>query len=222
MGLEPTLAEANTALNRARLPIPPLRQRVGTVSLSSPLESFKNAVLPSGMPIGSLVPALALAGSLAQGTLAPARPTAAAPRDEAAISIDFKDADITDVVRLMAEVGAFQVVVDPGVSCKLTMKLKEVPWPTALDMGLRSCGLGYEEENGIVRVAPVAKLTAEHVERRRLEEERRLAGPLKTTMHRLSYARAAELAPLLKKFLSPRGEVIYDVRTNTLIITDIQ
>jgi type IV pilus assembly protein PilQ len=170
------------------------------------------------MPIGSLVPALTVAAA----TVVPAPPVAASSRDEAAISIDFKDADIADVVRLMAEVGEFQVVVDPGVSCKLTMKLKEVPWRTALDMGLRSCGLGYEEENTIVRVAPVAKLTAEHVERRKLEEERKLAGPLKTTMHRLSYARAAELAPLLKKFLSPRGEVIYDARTNTLIITDIQ
>lgn len=141
---------------------------------------------------------------------------------ETRISLDFKDADILDVVRLMSEVGSFQVVVDPGVACKLTLKLKEVPWDTALDVALRSCGLGRDEEGGIVRVAPVARLTEEAAARRKLAEEQRLNRPLRTVRYRLSYAKAAELAPLIKKFLSPRGEVVVDPRTNTLIITDIE
>ena len=140
---------------------------------------------------------------------------------EARITIDFKDADIVDIVRLMSEVGRFQVVVDPGVSCKLTLKLKEVPWDTALDIALRVCGLGQESDNRIVRVAPVAKLTAEHQARRKLEEAQKLNRPLQHRTYTLSYARAAELAPLIKKFLSPRGDVIFDARTNTLIITDV-
>ena len=78
----------------------------------------------------------------------------------------------------MADVGSFQVVVDPGVSCKLTLKLKEVPWDTALDIALRVCGLGSESENGIVRVAPVAKLTAENAERRKLAEEQKQSAVL--------------------------------------------
>jgi len=148
-----------------------------------------------------------------------AKPSASA---ETRISLDFKDADILDVVRLMSEVGSFQVVVDPGVSCKLTLKLKEVPWDAALDVALRSCGLGQDTQNGIVRVAPVAKLTEEAAARRKLAEEQRLDRPLRTTRYRLSYAKATELAPLIKKFLSPRGEVVVDARTNTLIITDIE
>jgi len=150
------------------------------------------------------------------------QPPPAAPSQEARISIDFKDADILDIVRLMAEVGDFQVVADPGVSCKLTLKLKEVPLQAAFDVILRSCGLGYDEENGIVRVAPTARLVAEHAEARRLEEERALNRPMRTRVMRLSYARAAEVAPLLKRFLSPRGDVAYDARTNTLFVTDIE
>jgi len=73
-----------------------------------------------------------------------------------------------------------------------------------------------------VRVAPVAKLTEEAAARRRFAEEQKLDRPLRTTRYRLSYAKAAELAPLIKKFLSPRGEVVVDPRTNTLIITDIE
>ena len=89
-------------------------------------------------------------------------------------------------------------------------------------MALKSCGLGRDEENEIVRVAPVAKLAAEHAAQRKLDEERTLAGPLQMRTYRLSYARAAEMAPIIKKFLSPRGEVIYDSRTNTLIVMDVR
>jgi type IV pilus assembly protein PilQ len=152
---------------------------------------------------------------------APTVRATSAPSAEARISVDFKDADIVDIVRLLSEVGNFQVVIDPGTSCKLTLKLKEVPWDSTLDIALRVCGLGSETDNGIVRVAPVAKLTAEHQERRRLAEEQKLNRPLRTVRYTLSYARAAELAPLIKKFLSPRGDVVFDARTNTLIITDI-
>jgi type IV pilus assembly protein PilQ len=165
-----------------------------------------------------------LAGAAAVVSLlaAPAAPAVAADADgEARVSVDFKDADIRDIVLILAEVAEFQVVIDPGVACKLTLKLKDVRWDTTLDLALRSCGLGYETDNGIYRIAPVAKLTAEMAERRRLAEQRALDRPLQTVRYRLSYARAAELAPLIKKFLSPRGDVIYDARTNTLYITDI-
>jgi type IV pilus assembly protein PilQ len=137
------------------------------------------------------------------------------------MSVDLKDVAIVDLVRLLAEVGGFQTVIDPGVSCALTLKLKEVPWPRVLDVTLRSCQLGYEEDNGVVRVAPLARLAEESAARRQLAEEKRLSGPLRTTRYRLSYAKARELAPLLKKFLSPRGEVVFDEPTNTLIVTDV-
>lgn len=151
----------------------------------------------------------------------PATRPAPAPA-ETRISVDFKDADVLDIVRLMSELGNFQVVAHPGIACKLTLKLKEVPLETAFDLTLKTCGLGYEEESGIYRVAPTATLTAEHAAQRKLDEERRLNRPLTTKRYRLSYARASEMAPLVKKFLSPRGEVIFDERTNTLIVTDIE
>lgn len=159
---------------------------------------------------------------LAASVAAPARPATRPATQEARISVDFKDADILDIVRLMAELGNFQVVAHPGITCKLTLKLKEVPLDTAFDLALKTCGLGYEESSGIYRIAPTATLTAEHAATRKLVDEQKLNRPMKTRMYRLSYARAAEMAPLVKKFLSPRGEVIFDARTNTLIVTDIE
>jgi type IV pilus assembly protein PilQ len=151
-----------------------------------------------------------------------AGPAVPDPTAETRISIDVKETSIVDIVRVLAEVGGFQVVMDPGVSCNLTLKLKEVPWPTVLDVALRSCRLGYDEQHGILRIAPVDRLAAEHAAERKLDEEKRLNRPLRTIRYRLSYAKAEQMAPILKKFLSPRGDVVVDARTNTLIITDIE
>jgi type IV pilus assembly protein PilQ len=146
--------------------------------------------------------------------------TGAAETEEARVSIDVKDAAIQDVVRLLAEVGAFQVVMDPGVTCNLTLKLKEVRWPQVLESALRSCSLAYEEDGGILRIAPAGRLIEEAEARRRLAEAREAGRSRSVFLKRLSYARAEELAPIVRKMLSPQGEVVYDSRTNTLIIID--
>jgi len=140
---------------------------------------------------------------------------------EARVSLDVRDAPVVDVATLLTEVAGAQVIFDPGISCKLTLKVTNLQWLTVLDLALRSCGLAYEEENAVLRIAPVARLREEAAARRHLEEEKRLAGPRSVTRIRLSYARAQEMAPIVKRFLSPRGEVVYDVRTNTLIIIDV-
>lgn len=145
---------------------------------------------------------------------------AAAGTEEARVSIDVREAPIVDVIRVLAEVGGFQTVIDPGVTCPLTLKLTAVRWVTVLDLALRACGLAREEEGGIVRIATPARLLAESVDRRKLEEEREASRPKDLRLVRLSYARAETLAPLLKRLLSPRGDVSYDARTNTLLILD--
>ncbi|MET0554167.1 MAG: secretin N-terminal domain-containing protein [Vicinamibacteria bacterium] len=143
--------------------------------------------------------------------------TPAVPR----LSIDVKDAKVLDLALLLAEVGGFQVVADAGIACTLTLALKDVEWPTVLDVAVRSCGLAEEREGSVVRIAPAARLLAEAAERRQLDDARRLARPLRTEVHRLSYARAADLAPLLRKYVSARGSVEFDARTNTLFVTDV-
>lgn len=142
---------------------------------------------------------------------------------ETLIDIDVREADARDVLRLLAEVGGFNLAVDPGVSCDATLKLKQVPWPQVLDLVLRTCGLEQERlgEN-LVRVASAEELRKEYEARRKYQEEKALAGPLETRYVRLAYAKARELAPVLSKFLSPRGSVVFDERTNTLIVTDIR
>ncbi len=137
------------------------------------------------------------------------------------ISLDFKDGDIQDIFRLFADISGLNIVVQPGVSGRITLKLVEVPWDQALELILKTNKLGYAVEGNVIRIAPLAELAAEEAERRRLAEEKALAGDLFTQTRVLSYSKASELQELLQRNLSPRGDIVIDERTNTVIYTDL-
>jgi type II secretory pathway component HofQ len=137
-------------------------------------------------------------------------------------SFDFKDIDIKDLFRFIADISGLNVILDPAVRGTVTLKLTEVPWDQALDLITRNQGLGYTVEGNVIRIAPYSKIEQEEIARRRVEEERMLNAPLATKMIRLSYAKATEMERIIKPFLTKKGSIIVDPRTNTLIITDIE
>jgi len=136
-------------------------------------------------------------------------------------TFDFKEIDIKDLFRFIADISGLNVVLDPGVSGKITLKLTDVPWDQALDLICRSQGLGYVLEGNVIRIAPLSVLSKEAEERRRQKEQEELLRPLQTIIRPLSYSTAGNVATLVKKMLSPKGTIDVDDRTNTLIITDI-
>ena len=138
------------------------------------------------------------------------------------ISLDFKDGDIQDIFRLFAEISGLNIVVQPGVAGRITLRLTEVPWDQALELILKTNKLGYIVEGNVIRIAPLSELAAEEAEKRRLAEEQALAGDLFTNIRELSYAKASDIQPLLQRNLSARGDVVVDERTNTVIFTDLE
>ena len=139
------------------------------------------------------------------------------------ISLDFKDGDLQDIFRLFADISGLNVVVNPGVSGKVTLKLTEVPWDQALDLILKTNGLGYTLEENVIRIAKLTDLQKEEQDRRKLQEEKALAGDLIDYTKRISYAKAGEMSEVIKKAgaLSARGQINVDTRTNTIIIRDL-
>ncbi len=128
----------------------------------------------------------------------------------------------SSVQRLFADISGLNIVVNPGVTGKVTLKLNEVPWDQALDLILKANNLGYTLENNVIRIAPLSALQREEQEARKLAEERALAGDLQVFSKRLSYSKAADLEGTVKKVaLSARGTITLDQRTNTMIITDL-
>ena len=164
-----------------------------------------------------------------QTQLPPSKPAALAVAGERQytghlITFDFYQAELRSVLRTFSEISGLNIVIDPAVpSGTVDVSLREVPWDQALEVILRSHQLGYVLEQNVVRIAPLKSLAAEEGERQKLVEAQAMSGQLKVFTKTLSYARAGDVAKLLKdtRVLSNRGSALVDDRTNTLIINDL-
>jgi type IV pilus assembly protein PilQ len=137
------------------------------------------------------------------------------------ISVNLKDVDLKDFFRLIHEISGLNVVLDPAVKGSLTIVLDEVPWDQALDIVLQNNSLDKQLSGNVLRIASRATLKNEAETQRDLEKAQAEAIAPVTVPRVLSYAKASALAPILKKFLSSRGDILFDDRSNQLIIRDI-
>ena len=137
------------------------------------------------------------------------------------ISVNLKDVDLKDFFRLIHEISGLNIVLDPTVSGMVTVVLDEVPWDQALEIVMKNNGLAKEVQGNVVRIAKISTLESEQKQARDLAIAAEQAQPRTTVTRTLSYAKALDLIPTLRRFLSARGDIIQDNRTNTLIITDI-
>jgi type IV pilus assembly protein PilQ len=137
------------------------------------------------------------------------------------ISVNLKDVDLRDFFRLIHEISGLNVVVDPSVKGSLTIVLDDVPWDQALDIVLHNNDLDKQLDGNVLRIATRDTVRKEAEESRDLARAQAEAADIVTTTRRLSYAKATSIALTMKKFLSSRGDILADDRSNTLIIRDI-
>ncbi|HWW16692.1 MAG TPA: type IV pilus secretin PilQ [Candidatus Dormibacteraeota bacterium] len=150
------------------------------------------------------------------------QPTAVGPKYTGEpISVNLKDVDLKDFFRLIHEISGLNVVLDPQVHGSLTVVLDDVPWDQALDIVLKNNDLARELEGNVLRIATVETLKKEADGRRAQVEAEALAVEKVSVTHFLSYAHAKDAMTTVKKFLSVRGDVVADDRTNAVIINDI-
>src|SRR4029077_3961206 len=222
-----------------------------TIFFATPAESSTPTALhPAKKPVQRKlaavnVPNMPLPAWLTQTTLGFARPaeepispapqnppaadsqapaSAAAPQKKYTgdpISVNLKDVDLKDFFRLIHEISGLNVVLDPSVHGTVTLVLDEVPWDQGLDIVLRNNGLTKEIDGNVLRIATQDTLKREADQRRELVKAQSDAVEPVTVTRVLSYAQANTMVPTMKKFLTARGDVFADVRSNTLIIRDI-
>ena len=138
------------------------------------------------------------------------------------ISLDFKDADIQNVLRILADVSGLNIITTEDVSGKLTMRLVDVPWDQALDAILKAKGLDMVRDGNIVRVSTVKQLKEERNAQREADEAQKQVEPLLVSYVKVNYAKADEkLVKKVKEVLTERGQTTWDERTNTIVIRDI-
>jgi type IV pilus assembly protein PilQ len=137
------------------------------------------------------------------------------------INIDFKDASVHEILRLLADVGKVNIITADNVTGTVTVKMNNVPWDQALDVVLQAKGLGMVRQGNMIRVAPLADLNKERelaIARRKAELQ---LAPIETRLIPVSYADAAHLQERAKDLLSPRGSLAVDDRTNVIIARDV-
>jgi len=198
---------------------PTVRAADAAATMSRSNKDEKTPLPPASASMVVAKPAVNLALEQQQQAAA-ARP--AGPRYTGEpISVNLKDVDLKDFFRLIHDISGLNVVLDPNVKGSLTLVLDDVPWDQALDIVLQNNGLDRQLQGNVLRIATVETMRHEAEAKRAQAEAEALAVDKQTVTRFLSYAHAKDVMPTVKKFLSQRGDVIADDRTNALIIQDI-
>jgi type IV pilus assembly protein PilQ len=140
------------------------------------------------------------------------------------LSLNFQDIEVRSVLQLIADFTSINVVVSDTVSGSLTLRLKNVPWDQALDIILKTKGLGKRQNGNVMLVAPSEEIAAR--EKLELEAQAQIQElePLYSEFVQINYAKASDIAGLLiseqTTLLSDRGKATVDERTNTLLVQD--
>ena len=148
------------------------------------------------------------------------------------LSLNFQDIPVRAVLQLIADFTGLNVVVSDSVDGNLTLRLKNVPWDQALDIILKAKGLSKREAGNVMLIAPSEEIAAqEKLDLEALAQVTELA-PLRSAFFEINFAKVADLESLFvteggeedksPTLLSPRGRVIIDERTNTLIVKDTE
>jgi type IV pilus secretin PilQ/predicted competence protein len=140
------------------------------------------------------------------------------------LSLDFKDADIKNVFRLLADVSGLNIVVTNDVARKVTLRLIEVPWDQALDLLIDTNGLGKEQIGNVVRISTANQLKAERDQLAAAKKAEENLEPLQTVYFNINYAKVKDLEPKVKTLLTkrPDASLVVDDRSNTIMVRDVK
>ncbi len=143
------------------------------------------------------------------------------------ISLDLQDANLVNVLRLIADISGTNMIIEPGVKGKVTLKVEKVPWDQVLDVILKMNGLGREQEGNIIRIAKLDKLRKEMEEiqkqiraKQKVLETAQDLGEITQNYLQVNYAKASDIASQIEKVKSDKGTISVDPRTNIIIYSD--
>lgn len=143
------------------------------------------------------------------------------PTDGRRMSLDVQGADIQTVLRSLAEFSGKNIVASKEVKGEVTLRLRNVPWRHALDIVLKSQGLGMVETGQTIVISNLDTLRKEELERNSAARNQEELLPLETRILPINYANGKEMAKSVEKTLTKRGHIEVDDRSNSLIVTDI-
>ena len=143
------------------------------------------------------------------------------------LSLNFQDIEVRSVLQLLADFTDLNIVVSDTVDGNITLRLNNVPWDQALDIILQARGLDKRMDGNVLYVAPSEEIAARERMEMEADRDRQELEPLRTEFVQINFAQAEQIADLIRgdetgQFLSERGSITVDSRTNTLLVQDTQ
>lgn len=141
------------------------------------------------------------------------------------LSLNFQDIDVRSVLQLIADFTDLNLVASDTVRGNITLRLQNVPWDQALDLVLKTKGLDQRKVGNVLMVAPADEIAAREQQELAVQKQVAELAPLRKDIIQLNYAKASDIAKLYEEGSSGalkddmRGSVIFDDRTNNLIVT---
>src|SRR5579884_3450515 len=224
--VDPAVRSADAASKFVERPegnlLPNTNAAMQASSQSTPSSTSSEANTPAVQPVPVQPAPVQPAVNLAAEQRSHQQSTSSGPKYTGEpISVNLKDVDLKDFFRLIHEISGLNVVLDPGVNGTLTIVLDDVPWDQALAIVLQNNSLQCQLSGNVLRIALPDTLRKEADAIRATQEAQALAVDRVTVTRYLSYGTAKAIVPTLKAFLSKRGDIIADDRTNSVIIQDI-
>ncbi len=178
-----------------------------------PDSPLMNSEIPiEGTPSGAQIPQ---AADMTSASSSESRETSVSRPGN--VTLDLRDADIRNVLRILAYKSGVNIVAGPEVVGLVTIHLRDVPWQRALDVILSTYGYGYDRQANIITVTTIENLKKRREDAQLLAEQE----PLTTKTFTLNFAKASLVIASIEKMKTSRGSINFDERTNTLIVRDI-
>lgn len=155
------------------------------------------------------------------------------------LTLKFQDIQVRPLLQLIADFTGNNIVVSDSVEGSISLRLENVPWDQALDLIMTTKGLSARQNGNVIYVAPTEEVVKRDTAELAAREQAQQLAPLITDIVQINYAKAADIATLVRQssglgdqsgadgskqsdgnFLSRRGSITIDTRTNTLIVTD--
>lgn len=138
------------------------------------------------------------------------------------ISVETNNMDIRDALNLITEESGVNMIVSDDIKGSVNLKLRQVPWDQALVVLMRAKRLGYTRQGNVLRIAPLSELKNEEEDATKMAMVKKSLEPTIVRMFPVSYAKVDDLDKKIKDFLSEKGKVVGDARTNSIVVTDTQ
>lgn len=138
------------------------------------------------------------------------------------ISLEVNNMDVRDALKFISEESGVNLVISDDVKGQVSLKLREVPWDQALVVMMKATKLGYTRQGNVLRIAPIASLKEEEDDAHKLNLAKKNQEPLVVKLYPVNYAKVDDLEKKIKDFLTERGKVVGDNRTNSIVVTDTE